>query len=111
MLQVASGAGVRGCGGEGVDRGRRGEDGLHREGESLGERYVESFNGKLRDELQNGEVFNTLRDSQVLIEGWRRHYKQVRPHPALVYRPPAPETVLMARPKISSGAGLAVMTH
>jgi transposase InsO family protein len=73
--------------------------------------YFESFNGKLRDELLNGEVFNTLRDAQVLIEGWRRHYNQVRPHPALVYRPPAPETVLMARPKISSGAGLAVMTH
>ena len=73
--------------------------------------YVESFNGKLRDELLNGEVFNTLREAQVLIEGWRRHYNQVRPHPALGYRPPAPETALMARPQISSGAGLAVITH
>ena len=36
--------------------------------------YVESFNGKLRDELLNGEVFNTLREAQVLIENWRRHY-------------------------------------
>lgn len=73
--------------------------------------YVESFSGKLRDGLLNGEVFNTLREAQVLIEGWRRHYNQVRPRAALGYRPPAPETVLMARPKISSGAGLAVMTY
>jgi transposase InsO family protein len=49
--------------------------------------YVESFNGKMRDELVNGEVFNTLREAQVLIEGWRRHYNRVRPHSALGYRP------------------------
>jgi transposase InsO family protein len=52
--------------------------------------YVDSFNGKLRDELLNGEVFNTLREAQVLIEEWRRHYNRVRPHSALGYRPPAP---------------------
>lgn len=54
--------------------------------------YVESFNGKLRDELLNGEIFYTLREAKVLIERWRQHYNQVRPHSALGYRPPAPET-------------------
>jgi putative transposase len=55
--------------------------------------YVESFNGKLRDELLRGEVFNSLREAQVLIERWRRHYNTERPHSALGYRPPAPEVV------------------
>ena len=73
--------------------------------------YVESFNGKLRDELLNGEVFNTLREAQVLIEEWRRHYNRVRPHSALGYRPPTPETVPMARSLSSSGAGVAAMAH
>jgi len=52
---------------------------------------VESFNGKLRDELLNGEIFYTLKEAQVLIEAWRRHYNTIRPHSALNYRPPAPE--------------------
>ena len=56
--------------------------------------YIESFNGKLRDELLNGEIFTTLREAQVLIERWRRHYNAIRPHSALGYRPPAPETIL-----------------
>ncbi len=73
--------------------------------------YVESFNGKLRDELLNGEVFNTLREAQVLIEAWRRHYNRVRPHSSLGYRPPAPETVPRARSPISSGAGTAAVAH
>jgi len=55
--------------------------------------YVESFNGKLSDELLNGEIFYTLREAKVLIERWRRHYNTVRPHSALGYRPPAPETI------------------
>jgi putative transposase len=55
--------------------------------------YNESFNSKLR-ELLNGEIFTTLREAQVLIERWRRHYNAVRPHSSLVYRPPAPETIL-----------------
>ena len=54
---------------------------------------MESFNGKLRDELLRGEVFNSLREAQVLIERWRRHYNTERPHSALGYRPPAPEVV------------------
>jgi len=55
--------------------------------------YVESFNGKLRDELLNREIFYTLREAQVLIEGWREEYNQRRPHSALGYRPPAPEAI------------------
>ncbi len=73
--------------------------------------YVESFNGKLRDELLNGEVFSTLREAQVLIEEWRQHYNRVRPHSSLGYRPPAPETVPVARSQISSGAGAAAIVH
>ena len=53
--------------------------------------YCESFNGKLRDELLNGEIFYTLREAQVLIEQWRQHYNRIRSHSALGYRPPAPE--------------------
>jgi len=56
--------------------------------------YVESFNGKLRDDLLNPEIFDTLLGAQVLGERWRRHYDVVRPHSSLEYRPPAPETVL-----------------
>jgi transposase InsO family protein len=55
--------------------------------------YVESFNGKLRDELLNGEIFYTLLEAQVVIEQWRREYNQIRPHSSLGYRPPAPEVV------------------
>jgi len=55
--------------------------------------YVESFNGRMRDELLNGEIFYTLEEAQVLIERWRKEYNQVRPHSALRYRPPAPETI------------------
>jgi transposase InsO family protein len=58
--------------------------------------YCESFNGKLRDELLNGEIFYTLKEAQVLIESWRRHYNAVRPHSSLGYRPPAPEAVIAA---------------
>jgi len=56
--------------------------------------YIESFNGKLRDELLNGEIFTTLFEAQVLIENWRREYNQVRPHSSLEYKPPAPEARL-----------------
>jgi putative transposase len=58
--------------------------------------YVESFNGKLRDELLNVEIFNALQEAQVLIENWRRHYNTVRPHSALGYRPPTPEIIVPA---------------
>lgn len=57
--------------------------------------YCESFNGKLRNELLDGEIFYTLRESQVIIEQWRWHYNQIRPHSALGYRRPAPETTVV----------------
>jgi transposase InsO family protein len=53
--------------------------------------YVESFIGRLRDELFSGEIFDTLLEARVVIENWRREYTQCRPHSSLGYRPPAPE--------------------
>ena len=64
--------------------------------------YVESFNGKLRDELLNGEIFYTLREARVVIETWRREYNHIRPHSSLGYRPPAPEAIELHSP--GSGA-------
>ncbi|QDU71558.1 Integrase core domain protein [Mucisphaera calidilacus] len=60
--------------------------------------YVESFNGKLRDELLNGELLYTLKEAKVLIERWRRHYNTIRPHSSLDNRPPAPETITAEPP-------------
>jgi transposase InsO family protein len=74
--------------------------------------YSESFNGKLRDELLDREIFYTLREAQVLIEWWRQHYNTVRPHSALGYRPPAPEAravptlTPLPLPALALGAGL-----
>jgi putative transposase len=56
--------------------------------------YIESFNGKLRDELLNREIFKTLEEAKVLIEQWAWEYNQVGPHSALGYKPPAPEAIL-----------------
>jgi len=56
--------------------------------------YIESFNGKLRDELLDREIFTTLTEAKILIEEWRKEYNQVRPHSALNYRPPAPEAII-----------------
>lgn len=56
--------------------------------------YIESFNGKLRDELLNLEIFTTLAEARVLITDWSRQYNQVRPHSSLGYRPPAPEAIM-----------------
>ena len=64
--------------------------------------YNESFNGSLRDELLNGEIFYSLAEAKVLIEAWRRHYNTVRPHSSLGYRPPAPEAA--APPLPASGS-------
>ena len=58
--------------------------------------YVESFNARLRDELLDGEIFYSLREAQIVIENWRRHYNTVRPHASLGYRPPAPEILIPA---------------
>ncbi|HEV7267591.1 MAG TPA: integrase core domain-containing protein, partial [Falsiroseomonas sp.] len=48
----------------------------------------------LRDELLDGEIFYSLREAEVVIESWRRHYNSIRPHASLGLRPPAPEVVL-----------------
>jgi len=53
--------------------------------------YIESFNGKLRDELLNGEIFDTVLEARVVTEAWRKHYNTIRPHSSLGYRAPAPE--------------------
>ena len=59
---------------------------------------VESFNGKLRDECLNSEIFTTLAEAQILIERWRREYNQIRPHSSLRYHPPAPATLEIRPP-------------
>ncbi|MEM9592083.1 MAG: IS3 family transposase [Pseudomonadota bacterium] len=56
--------------------------------------YCESFNARFRDEFLNGEIFYSLREAKILIEEWRKHYNTKRPHSALGYRPPAPETIV-----------------
>ena len=63
--------------------------------------YVESFNARLRDELLNGEIFYTLKEAQIVIESWRRHYNAVRPHASLGYRPPAPEVFVPAPRRVA----------
>jgi putative transposase len=52
------------------------------------------MSSKLRDELLNGEIFYSLAEARVVIEGWRRHYNTVRPHSSLGYKPPAPNALL-----------------
>ena len=56
--------------------------------------YIESFNGKMRDELLAGEIFYSITEAQVIIEQWRWHYNQIRPHSALGYNPPTPATFI-----------------
>ena len=56
--------------------------------------YCESFNGRMRDELLNGEIFYSLREAQIIIESWRKHYNTKRPHSALGYRQLAPEAII-----------------
>ena len=63
---------------------------------------MENFNGKLRDELLNGEIFYSLKEAKILIERWRRHYNTVRPHSSLGYQPPAPEALEGSCPPASS---------
>jgi putative transposase len=60
--------------------------------------YCESFNGKLRDEFLNGEIFYSLKEAQILTERWRVEYNTARPHSALGYRPPAPQAILPKQP-------------
>lgn len=58
--------------------------------------YIESSNARLRDELLDGEIFYTLKEAQIIVESWRRHYNTIRPHKSLGYRPPAPEVFVPA---------------
>lgn len=60
--------------------------------------YIESFNGKFRDELLNGELFTTLQEAKVLVDQWRQHYNTKRPHSALGGKPPPPEAILTRPP-------------
>ena len=57
--------------------------------------YIESFNGKMRDELLDREIFYSLKEAQVLFEMWMEHYNTVRPHSSLGYKPPVPATVVV----------------
>jgi transposase InsO family protein len=57
--------------------------------------YCESFNGKLRDEFLNGEIFYSLKEARILIEQWRQHYNTKRPHSSLGYRPPASQALTL----------------
>jgi transposase InsO family protein len=72
--------------------------------------YIESFNGKLRDEFLDREIFFTLGEAKLLIERWRREYNTFRPHSALGYRPPAPEAMLRPAPAGSQSAATAGLT-
>jgi putative transposase len=64
--------------------------------------YIESFNGKLTDELLACEVFDTLLEARVLIERYRVRYNTVRPHSSLGYRPPAPEAIVPWTPALGA---------
>ena len=76
--------------------------------------YVESFIGKMRDELLNGELFSCLAEAKVLVEQWRKTYNHIRPHSALGYRPPAPEALVPAALNLMTshpGRNLQRLTH
>jgi len=64
--------------------------------------YVESFNGKFRDELLDGEIFTTLQEAKVLTKWWRHQYNHIRPHSSLGYLPPAPEVTI--KPPIAAAS-------
>ena len=63
--------------------------------------YCESFNARFRDELLNGELFYSMREAQIIIEEWRKHYNTVRPHSALGYQPPTPESIIPMDQRLS----------
>jgi len=68
--------------------------------------YCESFNGKLRDELLNGEIFYSLKEARVVIGQWRQHYNTVRLHSSLGYRPPAPQTFAPLPPHLDGRSAM-----
>ena len=67
--------------------------------------YNEGFNGKLRDELLNREIFYSMTEAKVLTEQWHRHYKTIRPHSSLGYRPSVPQSIAPHRGDPPSAAG------
>jgi putative transposase len=77
-----------------VDRRRWCQDRLYRTRQPWENSYCESFNGKLHDELLNGEIFYSLNEAKIVIEAWRRQYDSVRRHSSLQYRPSAPEAIV-----------------
>ena len=68
--------------------------------------YCEGFNGKLRDNLLDGEIFMSMKEAEIVIENWRRHYNGRRPHRSLGGRPPAPLAIFA--PPIRRGNGKAL---
>jgi len=68
--------------------------------------FIESFNGKLRDELLNGEIFYSLKEAKAVIGQWRSHYNAVRPHSSLGYRPPAPQAFSPVPPPLDHPAAM-----
>src|SRR5680860_538315 len=94
--QVGQWARVRGQGSARMDCCGGCQNRLHRAGQPWENGYVESFNARLRDELLDGEIFYTLKEAQIVIESWRRHYNAVRRHASLGYRAPAPEVFVPA---------------
>jgi putative transposase len=68
--------------------------------------YCESFNGKLRDECLNGEIFYSLKEASIVIEQWRKRYNTIRPHSSLNYRPPAPQTSSREIPHLDRSASV-----
>jgi transposase InsO family protein len=66
--------------------------------------YCGSFNGKLRDELLNGEIFYSLKEAKIVIEQWRKHYNTIRPYSSLGYRPPVPQTMNPSVPPLDKVA-------
>ncbi len=73
--------------------------------------YNESFNGKLRDELLNGEIFYTLKAAQILIEQWRSWYNTIRPHSSLNCQPPAPQALLVKHNESAQGRRSTILIH
>jgi len=80
-------------------------------GSPWGNGYNESFNGKFRDELLNGEIFYTLKEAQILIEQWRNLYNTIRPHSSLQYQLPAPQAVLVKHTESVQGNRSNLLIH
>src|SRR6266404_7613284 len=88
--------GARRRGRAGMDRSCRTKTAYIERGSPWENGYIESFDARLRDELLNGEIFYTLREAQIVIESWRRHYNTIRPHASIGYKPPAPQVFVPA---------------